>query len=68
MMSDTASHADDNTPYVSADTIDEVIKRLGNFSVKLFKWFAENQIKASKDKCHLSISRNENVTVYIGPF
>ena len=30
MMSDTdlASYADDNTPYVSADTIDEVIKRL----------------------------------------
>ena len=29
MMSDTdfASYADDNTPYVAADTIDEVIKR-----------------------------------------
>ena len=33
---DFASHADDNTPYVSVDTIDEVIKRLENSSVKLF--------------------------------
>ena len=30
MMSDAdfANYADENTPYVSADTIDEVIKRL----------------------------------------
>ena len=41
-MSDTgfASYADNNTPYVSDDTIDEVIKRLQTASVKLFKWFA----------------------------
>ena len=38
MMSDTdfARYADDNTPYVSVDTIDEVIKRLQTASVKLF--------------------------------
>ena len=37
MMSDTdfASYADDDTPYVSADTIDEVIKRRETASVKL---------------------------------
>ena len=36
MMSDTdfASYADDNTPYVSVDTIDEVIKRLETAFVK----------------------------------
>ena len=38
MMSDT-DFADVNTPYVSADIIDEVIKRLEAASVKLFKWF-----------------------------
>ena len=44
MMSDTefASYADDDTPYVSAGTIDEVIKRLETTSVDLFKWFADN--------------------------
>ena len=37
MMSDTdfASYADDNTPYVLADTIDVVIKRLETASVNL---------------------------------
>ena len=55
MMSDTdlASYADDDTPYVSADTIDEVIRKLETASVKLFKWFADNQMKANQDKCHL---------------
>ena len=49
MMTDTdfASYADDHTPYVAADTIDEVIKRLETASVKLFKWFANNQMKAN---------------------
>ena len=57
MMSDTdfASYADDNTPYISADTIDE---RLENASVKLSKWFPDNQMKANQDKCHLLISKN----------
>ena len=61
MMSDTdfAGYADDNTPYVSADNIDEVIKRLETASVILFEWFADNQMKANQDKCHL---------MHIGPF
>ena len=47
MMSDTnfASYADDNTPYVSADTIHEFIKRLETASLKSFKWFADNKMK-----------------------
>ena len=49
MMSDTdfATYADGNTPYVSADTIGEVIKRLETAPVNLFKWFADNQMKAN---------------------
>ena len=70
MMSDTdfASYADDNTPYVSADTIDEVIKRLKTAYVKLFKWCADNQMKANRDKCHLIVCENENISMHIGPF
>ena len=69
-MSDTdfASYADDNTPYVSADAIDEVIKRLETASVKLFKWFEDNQMKANQDKCHLIVSKNENISMHIGSF
>ena len=58
MMSDT-----DFAPHASADTIDEVIKRLETASVKLFKWFADNQMKANQDKCHLIVSKNENVSI-----
>ena len=65
---DFASYADENTPYVSADTTDEVIKRLETASVKLFKWLADNQMKANRDKCHLIVSKNENISMHIGPF
>ena len=67
MMSSTdfASYAVNNTPYVSADTIDEVIKSLETASVKLFKWFSDNQMKANQDKCHLIIGKNENISMYI---
>ena len=33
--------------------------------MKLFRWFAENQIKANKDKCHLFISTNESNTINV---
>ena len=65
---DFASYADVSTPYVSADTINGVIKRLETASVKLFKWFADNQMKANLDKCHLIVSKSENVSMPIGPF
>ena len=70
MMSDTnfASYADDNAPYVSADTADEVIKRLETASVKLFKWFADNQMKANQKKRHLIVIKNENISLHTGPF
>ena len=57
MMCDTdfASYADDNTIYISADT-------------NIFKWFADNQMNANEDKCHLIVSKNENVSMRIGPF
>ena len=69
-MSDTnfASFTDNNTPYVSVDTINEVIKRLETPSVNLFKWFAGNQIKTNQDKFHLNVSKNENISMHICPF
>ena len=63
-----AGYADDNTHYVLSDTIDEVIKRLETASVKLFKWFPDNQMKANRDKCYLIVSKNENISMHIGPF
>ena len=60
---DFASYADDNTPYVSSDSIEDVIRILENDSIKLFKWFSDNIMKANKDKCHLTVSSNEHVSV-----
>ena len=60
---DSASYADDNTPYVSSDSIEDVIRILENDSIKLFKWFSDNMMKANKDKCHLIVSSNEHVSM-----
>ena len=54
--------------YVSADTVAEVIKRLETASVNLFKWFVDNQMKANQDKRHQIVSKNENLSMHIGPF
>ena len=60
---DFASYADGNTPYVSTDSIEVVIRILENDSIKLFKWFSDNMMKVNKDKCHLIVSSNEHVSM-----
>ena len=60
---DFASYANDNIPYVSFDSMEDVIRILENGSIKLFKWFFDNMMKANKDKCHLIVSSNEHVSV-----
>ena len=52
-QTDLSSYADDNTRYVEAKNIDEVITILENDSIQLLKWFSDNQMKDNKDKCHL---------------
>ena len=51
-----ASYADDNTPYATGETIDELIVKLQNASETLFRWFTDNQMKANPDKCHFICS------------
>ena len=63
-----ASYADDNTIYDAGDSIDEIIYSLQESSKKLFKWFADNQIKTNEDKCHLIVSTNELTEIQIGDF
>ena len=57
------SYADDNTPYTSGQNIDNVIRTLENDSVRLFKWFSNNQMKVNKDKCYLLLSNKERLTM-----
>ena len=56
---DIANFADDNTPYTSANNIDELIDSLEKASGNLFKWFKDNLFKGNPDKCHLLVSTNE---------
>ena len=58
-------YADDNAPYVTGETIEDVINSVEHNSIKLSKWFSDNQIKANNDKCHLLISDNENITINV---
>ena len=65
---DFASYVDDNTIYDAGDNIDEVIFSLQESSKKLFKWFADNQIKTNEDKYNLIVSTNELTEIQIGDF
>ena len=65
---DFANYADDNTIYDAGDNIDEVILSLQESSKKLFKWFADNQMKTKEDKCHLIASTIKLTEIQIGDF
>ena len=56
---DITNFADDNTPFTSANNIDDLIDSLGKASSSLFKWFKDNLFKGNPDKCHLLVSTNE---------
>ena len=60
-----ASYADDNTPFVSGDRLDDVLVSLENASLKLFDWFSNNQMKANPDKCHLLPSSTDSIAIKI---
>ena len=60
---DFLSYADDNTPYRTAGTIDEVIKLLECGSLILFRWFSDNQIKVNISKCHLLVNKKDEVVI-----
>ena len=63
---DIENYADDNTPYVIADNIDDLIKSLEEASTVSFQWFDNNLLKNNPDKYHLLINRNDNVPVHVG--
>ena len=63
---DFASYADDNTPYRTANTIDEVIQSLEHDSVKMFQLFFDNQMKVNISKCRLLVNKKDEVTIRIG--
>ena len=61
-----ASCADDNTPYSTANTLDEVIQSLEHDSIMLFQWFSDNQMKANISKFYLFVNKKNEVTIRLG--
>ena len=62
---DIASYADDNTPYIGANNITEVIISLEKATDTIFKWFSDNLMKSVADKCHLLVSTNNAINIKI---
>ena len=52
---DFTSYSDDDTRYISGDTIDDVVKSFDYDSKNLFKWFLDNQMKINCNKFYLKI-------------
>ena len=65
---DVASYADDNTPFIVENNIDNVIASLEQVSDALFNWFKNNCLKNNVDKCHLLVSTNNPVGIKVGDY
>ena len=65
---DIANFADDNTRYLSAQNIEDVIESLERASVSLFRWFENSFLKCNADKCHLFVSTSQEVSLNLNIF
>ena len=62
---DFASEADDSTPYVVGNNIEDVIINLQNASLTLFQCFYDNQMKANPGKCYFICSTDNKVNIIV---
>ena len=65
---DIASYADDSTPFIVENNIDNFIASLEQVSDALFNCFKINRLKNHVDKCHILISTNKPVGIKIGDY
>ena len=63
---DIGSCADDCTPFIVENNINNVIGSLEQVSDALFNWFKNNRLKNNVDKCHVLVSTNKPVGIKIG--
>ena len=63
-----ASYADDNTPYCSYKSFEDVITCLERTAGDLFAWFNNNGMKANADKCHLLLNTKEKLKANISNY
>ena len=65
---DIASYADDTTPFIVENNIENVIASLEQVSEDLFNWFKNNRLKSNANKCHVLVSTNKSIGVDIGNY
>ena len=65
---DIVNFADDNTPYLSAKIVEDVIVSLERASASLFSWFENNLLKDNADKCHFLVSTSQEVSLNVNTF
>ena len=58
-----ANYTDDTTSYSVGSTTTEVLENLFGITKKLFPRFANNQMKANDDKCHLLLSSPDDSSI-----
>ena len=63
-----AGYTDNNTPYVIADDINDVIASLEKAKKALFEWFENNVLKSNADKCHLLVSSSDAVSTRVSEY
>ena len=65
---DIPSYVDDNTPYIIAVNVDDLIASLEQPFNGLFQWFKNNLLQSNADKCHLLVSTNDRVSMNVDRF
>ena len=65
---DIANFADDNTPYLSAKNVEDVIESLERALVSLFRCFESNLLKGNADKCRFLVSTSQEVNLNVNNF
>ena len=59
------SYADDTIPYVIRDGVKRITESLKEASNELLCWFANTQMTANPDMCHLITSSSDKVSICV---
>ena len=65
---DIANFEDDNTPYLSAESVENVMESLERASVSLFRWFENNLLKSNANKCYFLVSASQQISLNANKF
>ena len=61
-----ANYADDNTPYVTGNNLNDILEILSSETSILFEWFRINEMKSNSDKCHLLVGKKDKISITVG--